>query len=298
MMLRSKLKEALAKKNYQLLYTRSPALLSTLLSIGVPVLLELHQLPNRNRKMFVKYCNTCRLVSCLTTPMKKELLSWGVDPSRVIVEGDGFDEELFQEFIKSNEAKEYLELPTEKVIIGYAGQLESMGLSKGIEVLISTQEALLRRKRNVHLVIAGGPEQSIRKYQDISSEAANHVQFLGVLPQKQIPTLLSACDILIYPAPKSKEPYFQRDTSPLKLFEYMASGKPIVCADLLPVRDIVNESMVTFAEAGEASLFADAVEWILDHPKEAQEKVQHAKQVSKEHTWKKRMERILSHLPV
>ncbi|MDO8468617.1 MAG: glycosyltransferase, partial [Candidatus Peribacter sp.] len=80
----------LSRHPADLLYTRSSALLSSLLATGIPVLLELHTLPRRS-SAFVHNCGACRRVVCLTAPMRDELTAWGVDPAKVTVEGDGVD---------------------------------------------------------------------------------------------------------------------------------------------------------------------------------------------------------------
>src|SRR3989344_5490551 len=88
-------RRALCKKlqmqKYAITYTRSPALLPALLKTAIPVVLELHTLPKRGQKNFVSLCNQCTLIVCLTTPMRNELLSWGVNAKKVIVESDAID---------------------------------------------------------------------------------------------------------------------------------------------------------------------------------------------------------------
>ncbi|MDD3896363.1 MAG: glycosyltransferase family 4 protein [Candidatus Peribacteraceae bacterium] len=292
--LRRAFRKALTGAQLDLLYTRSPALLPSLLHTGIPVLLELHQLPRRNRKSFVHLCNNCRSVACLTSPMRDELLQWGVDPSKLFVEGDAVDATWLTRVPDTHRFRQRYEIPENVPVVGYAGQLASMGIEKGVEVLLQSLVQIHRNGMQVHALIAGGPASAQQKFEvSLSSDMEPFVHFTGSLKQQDIPDLLASCDVLVYPAPRSDHSYFQRDTSPLKLFEYMAVGKPIVCADLPPLHDVLSEEHVTFAVPGDAESFSGAIASVLSDPDTAFRKVARAKQLVASHTWEKRMERIL-----
>src|SRR3989338_5554403 len=89
--LRRRLYRELSSGRFAVLYTRTPALLSVLLKTGMPTVLELHQLPRRDRSSFVAQCKRCAVVACLTSPMRDALITWGVPAEKVIVEGDAVD---------------------------------------------------------------------------------------------------------------------------------------------------------------------------------------------------------------
>ena len=268
-----------------IIYTRSPALLSTLLKTKIPVALELHTLPKRGRSRFAALCNRCALVICLTTPMRSELLSWGVEPGRVIVEADAIN---LQPFTEAHSA------PPKKPIIGYAGQLSSMGLSKGIPEFLDAFLLLRKKKRDAELHIAGPEARDVALMHRL--QKTEGVVYRGFLPHEQIPAFLSSCSVLVYPAPASSHPFYTRDTSPLKIFEYMAAKKPIVAADLPPLRDILNEENAYFCKPGDPQSLADGIVSVLAHPEEAAKKAERAFQAVQNHTWEKRMTRILQAL--
>lgn len=288
-LLQRQLKTVLQKSNFDLLYTRTIALLPGLLSTNIPTVLELHSLPKSRKQAFVRQCNQCKLVVCLTSPMRDELLQWGVDTEKVIVEGDAMSPTLFADKIRADVWRYSCSIPNGAPIVGYTGQLHSMGLSKGVEVLLEA----LTHIAECHALIAGGPDTVAQKMmKSMPSSLRERVHFLGVLPHQDIPSVLRACDVLVYPAPKSSHPFYQRDTSPLKLFEYMAAGRPIVCADIPPVRDTVNESHVTFFDPGDVQGLAHAIRQLLQNPN--QDQVNVAKRHVEQFTWEKRMGRIFA----
>lgn len=229
--------------------------------------------------------------------MRNELVAWGVNAQKIIVEPDAVDIEKFSALGSATLAKQQWDLSPSNPVIGYAGQLRSMGLSKGVEVLIESLEKLQQSGVKCAAVIAGGPLSVQQELESSLSPAIRpSVRFLGVLPHQDIPSLLHACDILVYPAPASDHPFYHRDTSPLKLFEYMAVGKPIVCANLLPIRDVVDESCVRLVPPGDPHALASALHELLDNPLQADQFAQSSKKRVQQYTWVKRMQRVIASL--
>jgi glycosyltransferase involved in cell wall biosynthesis len=167
-----------------------------------------------------------------------------------------------------------------------------MEMDKGAEVLL---QALSRMGKKVFGLFVGGTEKDVALYRNKARTlgVGESVKFVASVPRVEVPRALAACDILVYPAPATQDPYFNRDTSPLKLFQYFAAQRPVVCADLLPVRAIVDTSLVRFCPSGDPDALVQALEEVLSHPHEAQERVRQAYAFVQEHTWEKRMQRIL-----
>jgi glycosyltransferase involved in cell wall biosynthesis len=275
--LKRALRSQLSASSFQLSYTRTPALLPTLIASKIPTILELHTLPNRGRAAFVDHCNKCALVVCLTTPMKTELVSWGVDAQKVIVEGDAVDLEKFASMPAHTKSDAFT--------VGYAGSFKTMGHDKGVGLIIDAVHQLQSRGEKIAKKLAGGPAGVIQD-----------PDYVGYLDQSQLLQMYASCDALIYPAPKSGHPYFLRDTSPLKIFEYMAAARPIIAADLPPVHDILDDSTAYFFEPGNAADLARVLEHIMDHRDEAEKKAQKARKTVENHTWENRMKRIMDAL--
>ncbi|MBM3230725.1 glycosyltransferase family 4 protein [Candidatus Peregrinibacteria bacterium] len=297
---RKSLRNILSKRRFDLLYARSPVILPTLVESGMPVIIELHTLPRRGKSGFVKWCNRCKRVVCLTTPMRDALVGWGVAKKKTMIEGDAVDLARFAKPLAKSAAKKHHRLPADSVVVGYVGSLVTFDrLQKGVDLLVRALARMKKQHVPVFGFIVGGPVKWSERYRKLGYSLGlthHEVQFHVALPSKQVPSALAACDILVYPAPASKHPYFRRDTSPLKLFEYMAAGVPVVCADIPPVRDVVDATMVRFAEPGSLASIAGGIKHILEKPKEAAARAKKAKEAMKEYTWEKRMKRILAGL--
>lgn len=278
-----------------LLYIRSPVLLPTLLDTKIPLILELHTLPKFFKKRFVRMANRCRLIICLTRAMRDELLSWGCDPRRMLSEGDGVDHERFYNLPEASLAKQDWTLPQDRTVVGYVGSLVTRDtLEKGVAELIDAVAILRAKGSPIFCWIVGGPGSWLGTYKHRSEEnglTAKDIRFQGAIPVRRVPSAIAACDVCVYPAPKSRHPYFLRDTSPLKLFEYLAARKPIVCADLPPIRDIVSDRVVHFCAPGDPESLAQGITAAIENPLHNPEE---RADIVHKHSWAQRMERILA----
>lgn len=288
------LREHLTDSRYDLLYVRSPSLVLRVCE-HAPTVLELHSLPSRGNKKFLSQCDACEKIVCLTSVMAQELKDRGVDPSKISVEADAVDLKEFEKPDASFRGR--YELSEDAFVIGYAGQLRSMNLSKGVELLLGAAKILVEQQADFTLLIAGGPDDVRRELEESLPESlTDRVRFLGQLDRSEVPSMLASCDALVYPAPKSDHVFYRRDTSPLKIFEYMASKKPMICADLPPLRDIVDSDVACMFEPGNADALAMCVQNIITSPSEAQQRAERALERVQNQTWTKRMKRILDSL--
>jgi glycosyltransferase involved in cell wall biosynthesis len=293
-LLRRALRTALRVDTFDLIYTRSPALLPALIQTTIPVILELHQLPRRNKRAFVHQCNQCRTVSCLTSPMRDTLLAWGVLPDRLMVAGDAVDLRRFAEPVSRDVARDALKLQTARLVVGYVGRLKTLGMEKGVAHLL---EALkdLHDSHDFFGLVVGGPESDRLEYLQMSDRLGlteAEVLFTGELPAASVPLALAACDILVMPFPDL--PHYRLNMSPLKMFEYMAANRPIITSDLPTVRDVLSHETAVFCKPGDTQSLVLALRWIKDHPQEAMERAAKAQELVKAHTWEERMKRIVA----
>jgi len=213
-----------------------------------------------------------------------------------MVEGDAVDLRSFTSLPSSREAKIPWHLPADRPVIGYVGSLTTQDtIEKGIPEFLSALQLLARHGIAFQGWIVGGPREWVERYRLRAAELGliSLVRFEGQVTSVQVPSALAACDILVYPAPASDHPYFRRDTSPLKLFEYLAARRPIVCADLPPLRDVMDDGVARLCPPGDPASLAEAIADVLQHPEEAALRVTKGWEKVQRHTWEERMGRIL-----
>jgi glycosyltransferase involved in cell wall biosynthesis len=120
--------------------------------------------------------------------------------------------------------------------IGYAGHLYPW---KGVDLVVEAVAAL----QDTRGLIVGGhekePDLARVKARAEELHCAARVTFTGLLPPAAVAARLRQADVLTLPNPASA--ISSTFTSPLKLFEYMASGRPIVASDLPALREVLRD---------------------------------------------------------
>lgn len=284
----------LSSTTFDLLYTRTPALLGVMIASGVPVVLELHQLPRRNKRRFIRECSACRLVACLTSSIRDTLIEWGVPADKLILEGDAVDLNRFVHLPAKSDARASINLKTDRMVVGYVGRLKTLFMEKGVKHLLEAIKELQSEKKFMALIV-GGPEKDRQEYEQMAKRlglTADDVCFTGEVPGKDVPAMLSACDVLAMPFPDF--PHYRTHMSPLKMFEYMAADRPMITSDLPTVRDVLDEKTAFFCTPGDSHSLASALQTIAEYPTDAKAKAKAARELVERHTWKERMKRVLA----
>jgi glycosyltransferase involved in cell wall biosynthesis len=288
---RSGIRRFVRHSSFDLAYTRSPSLLPALLGTGVPTILELHQLPRFGRAKFVALCNRCRLIVPLTQAMASALRTWGVEDSQIMVEGDAVNLKKYASLPSRNIARQSFNFRTDRMVVGYVGRLRTLGMEKGVETILRS----VAQDKRFCAFIVGGPSTDLAGYRALASSLGltdHDCFFTGEVPASQVPSALAACDILAMPFPDL--PHYRLHMSPLKMFEYMASGRPIVTSDLPTIRDVLSEETAVFCKPGDVVSFNEALAWVIDdHAGEAIRRAAQARSMVERYTWEERMGRIL-----
>jgi glycosyltransferase involved in cell wall biosynthesis len=150
--------------------------------------------------------------------------------------------------------------------IYYVGQLYPW---KGAGLVID----VAARLPEANVVIVGGQTNWTMDDPDIAAlgersrdlGVAERVELRGHVPYDRVPDVLSAASVALLPLPD--EPVARLFTSPLKLFDYMAAGVPIVASDLPALREVLrHEENALLARPEDPDAFAAAVRRVLNDP--------------------------------
>ena len=83
--------------------------------------------------------------------------------------------------------------------------------------------------------------------------------------------------------------------SPLKLFEYMASGRPIIASALEPIKEILSDGTTgLLIPPGDSHALGNAIETLLRNPLLGEELAKSARLEARKYTWEARGARILT----
>jgi glycosyltransferase involved in cell wall biosynthesis len=224
---------------------------------NLPTVLELHEVPRSSlwRKILVGLVQRKSLLKIITISdgVRNGLLEIGVDSENIFVAPDSVDLAAYRDLASQAEARIQLGLPADRHQIVYTGSLFRY---KGVQTIIDTAKIL----PDADFVVVGGDEASLASYRDdIRNAGIQNITATGYVPSHQIPMYQAAADVLI--APNTDQNKLSAEfTSPLKLFEYMATRRPIVASSLGSIREILtHERTAILVEPGSASALASGI---------------------------------------
>ena len=152
-------------------------------------------------------------------------------------------------------------LSKNKINIGYIGSLFK---GRGIEIIIQ----LAQHFKNIDFHVIGGKKEDIEFWKNEANNSSNLI-FYGFINPKETYKYRNMCDILIAPYQGAEEGNRNSDyMSPIKIFEYMASKKVIICSDLPAIRESIDENHAIFANNKNINEWIKAVEYLVENPKE------------------------------
>ncbi len=247
------------------------------------VCFEIHDIPE-SKFLFKKALNKSKLFFVLNNNLKNRLIELGVPAEKIFIFASGVEIKEFDIQVNKEEARERLKLPLAGKIVLYKGHLYAW---KGVETL--AQVAI--KMPDVNFVFVGGVEPEISNFKKKYALQKNII-IRPFEARDNMPFYLKAADVLVIPSPKSYK-ISSEYTSPLKMFEYMASGRPIIASSLPSLREVLNESNSLLAEADNADSFVSSINQALSNTELTNRITKQARADVEKFSWDKRAREIL-----
>ena len=255
----------------------------------IPAIYEHHHYVNRKFEPEIVNSPYFRVTVTVAQPVLDSLVATGMPPEKIVMLHSGFN----QNFLGRHPEKaqqwraKILSNSDEKLVI-YAGGLYGF---KGVDLLLEVAQQL----PTVKFAIAGGKDSQIQHYQHlIQSMQLENVTLLGCLPHTDLSPLLQAADLLAHPHLATREATF---TSPLKFFEYMASGTPIVASKIVTLQEFTKSpASVVWCDPDDPKEFAQSIQFALDHYPRRTDGYSDTLAFVNQFSWESRMKTILSYV--
>lgn len=232
------------KEKADFYYTRNSEIAFWLVRMGLPTVYEAHVIPGRGQRWLLKQiaCHpVLRLAVVLTSTIQQWFVDAGFPSERVVLLHHGVDLSLFRRSPSKEEFRRQLGLPLDRPIIGYIGRFRTMGKEKGIPELVQAMTYLPTVNSSEPLLLCvGGPMEAVPAYLDLARRydvPEHRLKFVDRVPNREVPSWIQACDVVTIPFPWTAH---YASVSPLKLFEYMAVGVPVVATDLPSIREVLR----------------------------------------------------------
>lgn len=249
---------------------------------------EIHSVSKHQRRALRSIGRRAHRLVAISNGVRRALEANGVPPEKIVVAPDGVDLAAFDALPARDEARRRLGLPEVKRLVMYAGNLFAW---KGVFTLA---EAAPDLAPEAEVVMVGGSSQELRHMTAFVRERKiENIRLIGYRPPTEVPLYLAAADVLVLPT-SAREPIGSHFTSPLKLFEYMASGRPIVASDVPSSREVLNDETAVLVKPDSASSLAAGIERVLRDEQFSAKIFKKAQEVVKAYTWANRARFILA----
>jgi glycosyltransferase involved in cell wall biosynthesis len=270
-----------AKRNsIQAIYSRDKLPLFFAFLIGIPCYFESHMGGWGIFSIILKKING---IVCITNGLKDFYVSRGINSKKIIVAPDAVDLSLFTNLPNKEDCRKKLGLPLDKKIVMYVG---SFGLYKwkGLDIFLESAKLF---DQSFLFIAIGGTKDEIKTI--TSSGISSNVRLLERVNNSSIPNYLKSSDVLVIPN-RSGDIISEKYTSPMKLFEYMASGVSIVASDLPSIREVIDDSNGILVEPDKAESLSEGIRLAISANNERSQKA--LEDVKNKYSWGKRVEII------
>jgi glycosyltransferase involved in cell wall biosynthesis len=224
----------------------------------------------------------------VSSTLANELLAKGYPEEKILISPNAVHPEKFPLLVKDHKLSHKLGL-RDGLTIGYVGGFAPW---HGLEILIEAVAQIPKSRNTLNLLLIGdGPTMDIVRA--LAERFRDRFRILtpGRIEHFNLPSYLSIMDIMVMPNSNNYG-------SPMKIFEYMASGKPVVAPDYQPLRDVIkDETDGLLFRPNNPQPLARVLEKLIQNPELRQRLGNNARQrVLQEHNWKNRTIRIVDRL--
>jgi glycosyltransferase involved in cell wall biosynthesis len=261
-------------------------------SFGYPTILEMHDRPPSRTgqllfKRFMRGRGARRVL-----PITQALSNWLADEYEVDLSAPfgkiapmGVDLDRYSKLPKPDEARDELGLLA-GVTAGYSGHLYP---GRGAELLFE----LAQRNQEINFLWVGGEADAVEKWRrKKSDQGIENLQIIGFVENEQIPLYQAACDVLLMPYQRKISISSGGDTarfaSPMKVFEYLASGKAIISSDLPVISEILNQSNAILLPAEDVGAWESTLRDLVFDVDRRQSLGSQAKEDAQRYSWTER----------
>ena len=153
--------------------------------------------------------------------------------------------------------KSKLKLNNEKIIL-YTGTFE---VNQGLDLLLKTIPIVVRANKNIKYIMVGGEKKQMESLKKLARQLNidRYIIFTGQRPLNELSAYLELADILVSPRNKGTN-------TPLKIYSYLKSGKPIVATNIFSHTQVLNDKVAMLTKLEHKS-FAKGIIKLLKNEK-------------------------------
>ena len=269
-------------------FTRSPKAGRLCVEAGLDTVVESHLPPGHGKFRHLQaVASEPRFLGVVTIAeeLKELYVANGIPGEKICVRPDAVDLRTFEDPADGDSVRNRIGVPLDAFLVIYCGHLYE---GRGVDEVL----AAARRLPEFSFLLVGGWAKDVARRRGEAKDLAN-VKFTGFVPNREVPAYLAAGEVLLMPysAECSTAPWM----SPMKLFEYMASRRPIIATDLPALRKHLEHGRNSLLIApGDVDDLVEAIREVASRPQDAARLAEAAYEDVRPHTWDNRARDVLA----
>ncbi|MBS0273126.1 MAG: glycosyltransferase family 4 protein [Proteobacteria bacterium] len=276
-------------RNADLIYTRNLWIAWIAVKFGRRVVFDHYrpwpdQIPPLQLWIYRLMCNRRFLINiCHSEYTRQKYLALGIPPDKLVCVHNGFEPRRFRSPLSLENAKQAIGVsPATKTVV-YTGRINR---KKGLSLILEAA----KRLPDILFILVGsygdGPIETVAK--DIPN-----IRIVPWQPEEAVSRYVFAADILLIPPSSQPLAEFGSTVLPLKLFSYMASGRPILAGDTPDLREILkHEENAFLCSADSLESLTAGIRTLIDDAGLAERLARQALAQSRDFTWEARARTI------
>ncbi len=273
-----------------LIYTRNLWIAWTATLFGRKVIFDHYrpwsdQIPPLRPWLYVLNCNRNFLINiCHSNYTRAAYLGLGVPPAKLQCVRNGFAPQRLQPPVATATAKQAIGVPQHARTVIYTGRLNH---KKGLGLVM---EAAGRLPDLLFILVGSQGHGPI----EMVAAAIPNVRIIAWQSPEALARYISAADILLIPPSSEPLEKFGSTVLPLKIFLYMASGRPILAGDTPDVREVLRHRENAFlCRPDRVEALVEGLRTLIDDDAFAATLAAAASRDSVDLTWEARARRII-----
>lgn len=264
---------------------------------------EMHDFPESNHALFARFLRRMRWVLIHNRwKAEKAQKLFQLNPKKILCRANAVDITQFASDLSTEVARgrltkileatalaQTLHFGAEEKVVVYTGHLYGW---KGVNTLASAAQYL---PKNFRMILVGGTASDAAAFRQRHATLieSGRILAIGHRPHTEMSLWQKAADVLVLPN-TAKEDISKYYTSPMKLFEYMASDRPIVASDIPSIREVANDAEVLFVTPDDPRALAEGILNTLEDTPVSVRRAKSAFEAVRANTWDTRAGEICS----
>ena len=272
-----------------LVHTRDPKIAALCSKRAIPFILEFHDEDYQEPQHWTGIdfdAASCKGLIAITASVRDRLIMLGLPAEKILVQNSGANRQAAADrYPAAQRWRKSLLGDWYQRLIVYTGGLQS---ERGVEHILWAAAAL----PDFLFVLCGGHSSDIARLESIiTARGITNVKLPGYMPFEAVCEVQQAADVLLFTRAATARATV---TSPLKFFEYLLSGRPIVAAQIPSVESVSQPDLaVEYYRPGSSSSLADAIIGTTKKHRWTKLREENNVKAGEEYIWEARQRRIM-----